>query len=324
MRGELTNDSTGTGATIERSTASKGGAGRVLVSGASGLVGQALLKRLANGGRPGTKLVRSSASEGEVLWDPASGYIDQASIAADAVVHLAGENIADGRWSQSKMKAIRDSRIRGTRLLAESLARLEKPPEVLISASAIGFYGDRGDEVLTERSPAGSGFLAEVCQEWEASTRAAQDAGIRVVHLRIGVVLARQGGALGKMLLPFKLGLGGRIGNGKQFMSWIALDDLVSAICHAVDDKRLSGPVNASAPFPVTNGDFTRTLGGVLRRPTFAAMPEFAARALIGRMADDLLLASIRVYPQILLYSEFVFGEPRLEGALRATLEKSS
>jgi len=308
----------------ERSTAKIDGSGRVLVSGASGLVGQALLERLAQDGRPTTKLVRTAARMDEVLWNPASGSIERGSLAARAVVHLAGENIADGRWSRSKMKAIRDSRVRGTRLLAESLARLETPPEVLVSASAIGFYGDRGEEALTERSPAGTGFLAEVCQEWEDSTRAAEEAGIRVVHLRIGVVLARQGGALGKMLLPFKLGLGGRIGSGEQFMSWIHLDDLVSVICHAIDDRRLSGPVNASAPFPVTNRVFTRVLGRVLRRPAFAAMPAIAARTLIGRMADDLLLASIRVSPQVLLDSGFVFGEPRLEGAIRAALKEGS
>ena len=299
---------------------STAGNGTVLVSGASGLVGRALLERLAGRGQRTTRLVRAAASAGEVRWDPMGGTLDESAIAAQAVVHLAGENIADGRWSKRKMEAIRASRVQGTRLLAESLARLEQPPAVLVSASAIGFYGDGGPEVLTERSPAGSSFLAQVCEEWEQATAAAQEAGIRTVHLRIGVVLARDGGALHKMLLPFKLGLGGRIGDGKQFMSWILLDDLVSVICTVMDDERFAGPVNATAPQPVDNREFTRTLGRVLHRPTIAPMPAFAARAAFGRMADELLLASLRVYPQELVDKGFAFKEPQLEGALSAAL----
>ena len=314
------NDDTHLDPGIERPTGSVDDAGTVLVSGSNGLVGRAVLERLARRGQRTTRLVRSNASKGEVLWDPMGGTIDEPLIAAQAVVHLAGENIASGRWSSSKMESIRASRVRGTRLLAESLARLGTPPAVLVSASAIGFYGDGGEEVLTEQSPMGSGFLAEVCGEWERATEAAEEAGIRVVHLRIGVVLARGGGALRKMLLPFKLGLGGRIGDGKQFMSWIYLDDLVSVICKALDDRRLAGPVNATAPHPVTNREFTQTLGKLLRRPTIATVPGFAARAILGRMADELLLASHRVHPKALLEGGFVFEKPKLEGALRAAL----
>ncbi len=292
----------------------------VLVSGASGLVGQALLHRLAGYGQVTSRLVRSAASEGEVRWDPRAGTIDESAIAAKAVVHLAGESIADGRWSKKKMEAIRESRVRGTKLLSESLARLVNPPSVLVAASAIGFYGDGGDGVLTEQSPAGSSFLAEVCEEWESATAAAEEAGIRVVQLRIGVVLASAGGALQKMLLPFRLGLGGRIGDGKQYMSWILLEDLVSVICKVMDDSQFAGPVNATAPHPVTNREFTRTLGKVLSRPTLAPMPAFAARVAFGRMADELLLASLRVTPKELLDKGFSFQEPGLEGALRAAI----
>ena len=295
--------------------------GTVLVSGSTGLVGQALVRRLASRGQATQRLVRSAPSQGQLLWDPAGGAIDASSIAADAVVHLAGENIAAGRWTAAKMEAIRESRVQGTRLLAETLAQLPKPPSVLVSASAIGYYGDGGDELLTECSPAGAGFLPEVCQAWEDATAPAREAGIRVVNLRIGVVLAKSGGALQKMLLPFKLGAGGRIGNGKQFMSWILLDDLVSAICAVLDDESFAGPVNATAPHPVTNSEFTEALGKLLHRPTFATMPAFAARIALGKMADDLLLASLRVSPRELLERGFEFSQPRIDGALQAALE---
>lgn len=295
----------------------------VLISGATGMVGRALMRRLAEREQPATRLVRSHADPNDILWDPSSGQIASDSISAGAVVHLAGENIADGRWTKSKRRAIRDSRVRGTRLLAETLARLETPPKVLVSASAIGFYGDRGAEILTEDSPGGTGFLADVCQEWEASTQAAEDAGIRVVHLRIGVVLSREGGALRKMLTPFKLGAGGKVGRGDQYMSWVLLDDLVTMICTSIDDERLSGPVNATAPGSVTNKEFTETLGAVLRRPTLATMPAFLARVVFGGMADELLLASHRVQPRKLLDRGFEFEEPRLEGALRSALQSS-
>ena len=294
--------------------------GTVLVSGSSGLVGRALTRRLADQGRGVTRLVRRQAGPGEVSWDPAAGRLDEGSIRADAVVHLAGENIASGRWTAARMQAIRSSRVDGTRLLCEALARLDPKPSVLVSASAIGFYGDRGSEVLTEDAAAGTGFLPAVCEQWERATEAAESAGIRVVRLRIGVVLARDGGALAKMLLPFKLGLGGRLGPGSQFMSWILLDDLVSAIVHCIDQRELRGAVNATAPDPVTNLQFTKALGRVLRRPTIAPMPSFAARAAFGRMADELLLASTRVEPRALLEHGFEFAQPDLEGALRTLL----
>lgn len=296
----------------------------VLISGASGLVGRALCSELERRGQTATRLVRKTPASNEVAWDPAAGTIDAASIEADAVVHLAGENIAEGRWTRSKMAAIRESRVRGTRLLAESLAALETPPKALVSASAVGFYGDRGNEVMTESSTPGSGFLADVCREWERATEPAELAGIRVVHLRIGVVLSREGGALKKMLLPFQLGAGGRLGSGKQYMSWILLDDLVGAVCRAVDDDTLSGAVNATAPEPVTNAEYTRALGRVLGRPTFAAMPAFAARLALGKMADELLLASIRVEPEVLDRIGFEFRAPDVETALRIALGKAS
>ncbi len=298
--------------------------GTVLVSGASGLVGQALAKRLAQRGQRTSRLVRSVPANDEIAWDPEGGTIDESSILAESVVHLAGESIAEGRWSKAKMEAIRSSRVRGTRLLCEGLARLPNPPAVLVSASAIGFYGEGGNNILTERSPVGSSFLADVCEQWEQATRPAEEAGIRVVNLRIGVVLAKDGGALNKMLLPFQLGLGGRIGDGEQFMSWILLEDLVSVICMAMDDEQLTGPVNATSPFPVSNLEFTKTLGKVLRRPTIAPMPGFAARAAFGRMAEELLLASLRVQPGELLDKGFVFKEPQLEGALRAALGRKA
>ncbi len=292
----------------------------VLVTGASGLVGQALLERLRQRNQAVTKLVRKHAGQGEVLWDPANGKLDLSSMQSGAVVHLAGENIAEGRWTKSKMDAIRSSRVQGTRLLAEQLAKLETKPSVLVSASAIGYYGDRGHEVLDERSALGTGFLPEVCDEWERATEPARAAGIRVVNLRIGVVLAREGGALAKMLTPFKLGLGGRIGSGNQMMSWIALNDLVAIILRAIDDEQLEGAINATSPNPVSNQEFTKALGRVLKRPTIAAMPALAARLAFGRMAQDLLLASLRVYPQKLMNRKFEFEQPQLEGALRAIL----
>jgi len=293
----------------------------VLVSGSSGLVGQELMRALAKRKKKTARLVRSTAAEGDVFWNPMEGVLDESALCADAVVHLAGENIAEGRWSEAKMAAIRESRVRGTRLLSESLARMKTPPKVLVSASAIGFYGEGGQDVLTEDSRAGTSFLSEVCQEWERATEAAESAGIRVVHLRIGVILDGQGGALAKMLLPFKLGLGGKIGGGEQYMSWILLEDLISIICRAIDDEALRGAVNATAPQPVTNLEFTKTLGRVLGRPTIAPMPAFAAKLALGRMAEELLLASLRVTPNKLMENEFVFSEPTLEGALRAALK---
>lgn len=298
---------------------------KVLVSGSTGLIGSALVSFLASGGHEVTRLVRSTPKPGvgEVHWDPVTGGVDATGLAGlDAVVHLAGENIAAGRWTVVKKSKIRTSRVRGTRLLSESLARLDQPPKVMVCASAIGYYGDRGGEVLREESPPGSGFLAEVCREWEAAAAPAAQRGIRVVNLRIGVVLSPAGGALGKMLFPFRLGFGGIIGTGKQYMSWIALDDLVAVIAHALTTEVLQGPVNAVAPNPVINLEFTRTLGRVLARPTLFPMPTFAVRLVFGEMGDELLLASTRVQPTRLLASGYEFRYPQLEGALRHMLGK--
>ena len=237
-----------------------------------------------------------------------------------AVVHLAGENIAAGRWTPARKAEIRRSRVDGTRNLCEVLARLPHPPKVLVSASAIGLYGDRGAEILTEESAAGTGFLAEVCREWEAAAAPAARVGIRVVNLRFGMVLSPTGGALKKMLLPFKLGMGGRIGSGEQFTSWIALDDVIGAIHHVLCEESVRGAVNAVAPEPASNADFTRTLARVLRRPTLLPLPAFAARLALGEMADALLLGGARVMPARLQASGYRFRFPDLESALRHLL----
>jgi uncharacterized protein (TIGR01777 family) len=303
---------------------------RVLVSGSRGLVGSALVPYLTSGGNTVARLVRpgigssTSASLGEeIVWNPVgAGVANPTALEGfDAVVHLAGENIAGGRWTAEKKARIRESRITGTRLLVESLARLSRPPRVLVAASAIGFYGDRGEESVVETSGRGAGFLAEVCAEWEAAAEVAlRGTGIRVVHLRIGVVLSPASGALGKMLLPFRLGAGGVVGNGKQWMSWIALDDLLDVFLRALRDDRLTGPLNAVAPHAVTNAEWTQALGRVLRRPTIFPMPAFAARAAFGEMAQELLLSSTRVLPERLLAARHVFRFGEVEGALRHML----
>jgi uncharacterized protein (TIGR01777 family) len=240
-----------------------------------------------------------------------------------AAVHLAGESIATGRWTAARKARILESRAKGTRLLAEALAGLEPRPKVLVSASAIGYYGDRGDEALTEDSGSGSAFfLSNVCRQWESATEPAADAGIRVANLRFGVILSAGGGALPRLLTPFRLGVGGTLGSGKQFMSWIAVDDAVGAILHALTTKALRGPVNAVSPQPVTNREFTKALGRVLGRPTLFPMPAFAARLAFGQMADELLLCSQRVEPAKLLASDYQFRFPDLEGALRHLLGK--
>ena len=302
-----------------------GGPLRVLVSGSTGLVGSALVPFLTTGGHRVTRLVRTPPRAGEdaVRWDPAAGRLDAAALAgADAVVHLAGENIAGGRWTESIKARIKESRRQGTRLLAQALADLQTPPRVLVAASAIGFYGDRGAEILREESAPGSGFLADVCREWEAATTPAAARGIRVVNLRIGVVLTAAGGALAKLLPPFRLGAGGRVGSGEQYMSWIGLDDLVAVVLHAIRTEALHGPVNATAPQPVTNREFTATLGRVLHRPTILPLPAAAARVVLGEMADEMLLASTRVAPTRLTETSYRFRQPELEGALRHTLGK--
>lgn len=239
----------------------------------------------------------------------------------DAVVHLAGENIAR-RWTEGRKVRIRLSRVRGTRFLAQALAKLSIPPRVMISASAIGYYGDRGEEILSEESSPGEDFLAEVCREWEAATKPAADRGIRVIHLRTGVVLSAKGGALAKMLPAFKMGLAGEIGSGRQYMSWVDADDLVSAILFTLEQGAVRGPVNAVSPNPVTNGDFTTTLGEILHRPTHFRLPAFVVRLLLGEMGVTALLASQRVKPAKLCAAGFAFRYPDLDGALRHALNK--
>jgi uncharacterized protein (TIGR01777 family) len=302
---------------------------KVIVTGATGLVGRALVRSLLSDGHEVTRLVRGEAQgfrapgTRAVHWEPYKGEINARELEGrDAAVHLAGDPIASGRWDEEKKRRILESRVKGTHLLAETLAGLSEKPRVLVSASAIGFYGDRGEEVLHEESASGEDFLSEVCREWEKATLAASQAGIRVVHLRIGIVLSAEGGALSKMLTPFKLGLGGRVGSGRQYMSWLTLDDLVSIIRRALEDEHLRGPVNAVAPNPATNAEFTKTLGRVLGRPTFLPLPAFAARLAFGEMADALLLSSARVAPTRLQEAGYQFRHPELEGALRYVLKK--
>lgn len=258
-----------------------------------------------------------------VQWDPANGKVDVAKLEGHTVaVHLAGESVAKGRWTPEKKARIRDSRVEGTRRLAETLIHLAQPPQTLVCASAIGYYGNRGDEVLREESLPGTDFLAGVCREWEAAALPVAERGIRVVNMRIGIVLSPEGGALAKLLTAFKMGAGGKVGSGNQYMSWIALDDVIGAIHHVLRTENLTGPVNTVAPHPVTNGEFTETLGRVLDRPTVFSVPAFAARLAFGEMADALLLSSARVEPARLLKSNYQFKHPELEGALRHLLGK--
>ena len=292
----------------------------ILISGASGLIGTALRRAFEGEGHSVVPLVRRKDVSG-IFWDPDAGQLDSRGIdGMDAVVHLAGESIAARRWSPAQKARIRDSRVKGTRLLSDSLAKLQRRPPVLISASAVGYYGDRGDEILSEDSPSGAGFLAGVCREWEAAAAPAARAGVRVVHPRIGIVLAKGGGALQKMALPFKFGAGGVIGSGRQYMSWIVLDDVIRVIQYCIGNPSLAGPVNAASPAPVTNAEFTRVLGRVLSRPTLFPLPAFAARIAFGEMADELLLSSARVEPARLTASGFHFRYENLEDALRAVL----
>ena len=294
---------------------------RISVTGSSGLIGSALVPFLTAQGHEVGRVVRSTTAAGAWRWDPGAGHVDAGAVnGKDAVVHLAGETIAAGRWSAARKARIRDSRVRGTRVVAEAVARADPRPKALVCASAMGFYGDRGDERLTEASAPGRGFLSEVSREWEEACAPARDQGVRVVNLRFGIVLSPAGGALAKMLLPFRLGAGGVVGSGKQWWSWVALDDAVGAIQHALVTAGLSGPLNVAAPNPVTNAEFTRTLGRVLARPTLFPVPVFAARLAFGEMADALLLASARVVPERLQQTGYVFRHPELEGALRHLL----
>jgi len=266
---------------------------------------------------------RADPTKGEIRWDPAAGTIDAAALeGVDAVIHLSGESISGGRWTPARKQQFEESRLKSTDLITKTLAGLRRPPRVLVSASATGFYGDRGDELLTESSPRGTGFLPELCERWEAAAGPAVEAGIRVVHPRIGIVLSARGGALGKMLTPFKMGGGGVIGSGRQYLGWIAIDDLIDVIHEAIFNNALTGPVNAVAPTPVTNREFVKTLGRVLGRPAVLPLPTPAVNLIFGEMGRTLLLEGARVTPRKLSEIEFAFRYPSLEGALRAELGK--
>jgi hypothetical protein len=295
---------------------------KVIVTGSHGLIGGELVARLTHAGHQVTRLVRGQAGPAEARWDPAAGTIETEKLEAhDAVVHLAGVGIGDHRWTDDHKRAVLDSRVQGTSLLARTLAGLSAPPKVLVSGSAVGFYGDRGDEELTETSPAGTGFLAEVVEAWEAVAAPAADAGIRVVRSRTGVVLTSKGGALKRQLLPFKLGLGGRLGTGRQWLSWVSLKDEVAALMHVIASDQLAGPVNLTSPEPVTNGEFTTTLARVLHRPALLPVPTPALHALFGReMVKEMMLSGQRVLPAALQSSGFEFSHPGLEDALRHSL----
>lgn len=291
---------------------------KVLITGASGLIGKALQRSFREKGYEMLLASRSEPKgENSIYWDAVDGFTQPERLeGVDAVVHLAGESISGLRWTDEKKKAIRDSRVLGTRSVVSAISKLKDRPRVLVCASAVGFYGERGDEELTESSAAGDEFLSNVAKEWESEARRAEDAGIRTVLLRSGIVLSKDGGALGTMLTPFKLGVGGVIGSGKQWMSWISLDDEVEMINFAVENVNLRGAVNAVSPNPVTNHEFTKTLGDVLYRPTFLPLPEFAVSMIFGEMGDALLLASTKVLPKRLLDAGFTFKFPELKPAI--------
>lgn len=299
---------------------------RVAITGSTGLVGSGVMTVLSAAGHEVVRLVRRVPAPGEkaVRWDPEKREADAAGLEGfDAVLHLAGENVGSGRWNASRKAAIRDSRVNGTRFLCDTLAGLDRPPKTIVCASAIGIYGDRGEEPLTEESPPGTGFLAEVCREWEAASAPASRKGIRVVALRIGMVLSPKGGALARMLPLFRAGLGGVIGGGRQYVSWVARDDLSLILLHALRRGDLDGPVNAVAPRPVTNREFTEALGKALSHPTPLPVPAFALRLAVGReMADALLLASARALPRRLEETGYPFRFPELGAALRHLLGK--
>jgi uncharacterized protein len=291
---------------------------KIAIAGASGLVGSALISELESEGHEIVRLVRNTPKAGEIEWHPNQDEIDPATIDGfEAIINLAGESIAEGRWTEEKKKRIRDSRVNGTHLISEAIAKLETKPRVFLCASATGIYGDRGDEALDEQSESGGGFLAGVCREWEKATEPASKAGVRVVNLRFGPILARAGGMLEKMLTPFKMGLGGKIGSGKQYISWVGIDDVVAAIKLALNDDSIRGPLNIVSPTPVTNERFTRALGEALSRPTVMAMPAFAARLAFGEMADEMLLVSQRVVPKRLNNAGFTFEFSDLGSALQ-------
>lgn len=297
---------------------------RILMSGSTGLIGTRLREIAEANGHEVIALVRRPPKrDSERFWNPGEGVLDPSVFEGiDTVVHLAGENIGEGRWTEAKKRRIRDSRVLGTKLLAEGIATCEVPPQTLVCASAIGFYGDRGDEALTEESSPGTGFLADVCQEWESAADPARDKGLRVVHVRLGMVLASEGGALPQMLLPFKLGVGGIVGSGRQYWSWITLPDAARVFLLAVEDDGLSGPLNAVAPHPATNYEFTKALGQVLKRPTVLPAPAFAVKLALGELAEALILGSTRVLPRTLESKGFSFLHRDIEPALRAVLDR--
>ena len=295
---------------------------KILVSGVSGPIGAALLPSLRASGWSVVRLVRGRAtSKDQITWDPAKPIAPDAVSGFDAVIHLAGESIF-GRWTAAKKSRIRESRVDGTMNLAQALASAAEKPKVFVSGSAIGYYGNRGDELLREEDAPGSGFLAEVCQEWEEATTPAVQADIRTAHLRTGIVLSPKGGALGAMLPPFKIGVGGRMGDGRQWMSWVHVQDMVGAINHILKNDLLQGPVNIVAPKPVTNAEFTRTLAGVLSRPAILPVPAFAVKAVFGEMGTELLLASQKVEPGKLISSGYPFRYRELRAALEALLSR--
>jgi uncharacterized protein (TIGR01777 family) len=294
---------------------------RILVSGVSGPIGAALLPPLKTRGYEVTRLMRGAATgENQISWDPGKPIAPESVSGFDAVVHLAGESIV-GRWTDEKKRKIRDSRIVGTTALAEALAQAKDKPQVFACSSAIGFYGDRGNEVLNEGSAPGAGFLPDVCREWEAATRAAVKAGIRTVQMRTGVVLSLKGGALGKMLMPFKMGVGGKIGDGQQWMSWIDVQDMVGAIHHVLKSDLLQGPVNMVAPKPVTNEEFSKTLASVLSRPAIFPVPAFVVKLAFGEMGETVLLGSQRVEPTQLVMSGYPFRFSNLRASLESILK---
>lgn len=296
---------------------------RVVVTGSSGLVGSKLKNVLTEAGHQPVRLLRKRAGkEGDLHWNPASGELDPSQLeGVDAIVHLGGENIAAARWTDEQKKKMRDSRINSTKLLVDTIGKLQNKPKVFVCASAIGYYGDRGSEELTEESTMGRGYLAELCKDWENAAKPAADFGVRVVNLRIGVVLAKDGGALSKMLPPFQMGVGGNLGSGKQYMSWISLDDVAGAILHCIETDKLSGPVNAVAPVAVTNAEMSKTLAKVLNRPAIFPAPAFALKLALGEMADELLLSSAKIVPTKLQETKFQFQHPDLEQAIRAALK---
>ena len=291
---------------------------KVLITGASGLVGSELQKSFAEKGYEMLLASRKEPTdEHHIQWSIADGFTDPERLEGiDAVVHLAGENVSGLRWTDEKKKAIRDSRVLGTRNVVDAISKLKNKPRVFVASSAIGFYGERGDEEVTESSAAGDNFLAGVSKDWEAESRRAEDAGIRTVLLRTGIVLSKDGGALGTMLTPFKLGVGGVVGSGKQWMSWISMDDHIAVINYVIENENIRGAVNAVSPNPVTNQEFTKTLGEVLYRPTFLPLPEFAVSMVFGEMGDALLLASTKVMPKRLEDAGFEFKFPELKAAI--------